>query len=68
MRNTTKSVIYGTIGILLIFDVYAAMTGVENTISRVLLAEARDYPVVAFGVGFVMGHIFWPNNGDKGNA
>jgi hypothetical protein len=68
MKTITKSVIYGAIVGLLIYDIYAAMTGIENTISRVLLSEAKDYPVVAFGIGFVMGHIFWPNNGGRGNA
>lgn len=43
------------------YDIFAyKVWGVDATISRVTLAWAREWPVVPFSVGVVVGHLFWP--------
>ena len=62
-----------TIVILLIgaYDVVViAFGGTDASISRVLLHDAYIAPAIPFALGFVMGHLFWPqppptNGGNK---
>ena len=65
-RGVTITKALLVIGILLIavYDVIALFTwGVEATISRVAGVEASfDAPTIPFGVGFVCGHLFWPQS------
>lgn len=45
--------------ISLIFDVYIMKTkGVSYTISVRLFKWSKDYPVIPFAIGFLMGHLF----------
>jgi len=49
---------------LLVYDVYAVVTGgVKNTISWEVLQASKNYPVIPFAVGVVAGHLFWTNCG-----
>ena len=58
----TESVIYGTIMLLIVYDIFILLDkGVEQTISSVLLKLGQKYPIIPFGIGVVFGHIFWPN-------
>lgn len=57
----TQSIIIGSAIILVLYDVLAlGIWGKTATISVVTYSWARRYPVIAFALGFVMGHIFWP--------
>lgn len=57
-KKITKAVVTVSILGLAVYDVIAlALGGVEATISR----YALEFPQgVAFGMGYVMGHLFWP--------
>lgn len=49
--------------IIAAIDIYLLKTrGMQATISSVLYRGAQKYPVIAFGLGFVMGHLFWHNS------
>lgn len=50
---------------LIIYDVFArAFGGAPATISEVLLGAAMHQPAVAFGAGFLCGHLFFVNGTD----
>ena len=51
-----------TLLLIAAYDVIALFAwGVDATISRVVGVEASfDAPTIPFGVGIVMGHLFWP--------
>ncbi len=58
----TKDLIIATIVILAAVDVWLYITkGSEATISRTLLKWSQAYPIIAFALGVVFGHIFWSN-------
>jgi hypothetical protein len=50
------------------WDVYVHIRGKdEETVSSGLLKWGREAPVLLLGIGFVLGHLFWPQlvrNGD----
>lgn len=50
------------VGIMLIvWDTYAASRwGYQGTISYDLLTDAEKRPIIAFAMGVVAGHLFWP--------
>lgn len=59
MRLTTKIILGATAG-LLAYDLYAAVSPEPgDTISEVIAREARRRPIIAFGLGVVVGHWFW---------
>lgn len=44
-----------------VYDLIALTAwGVEATVSRVLLGGGAVVPAIPFAIGFVMGHLFWP--------
>lgn len=45
-------------------DVALIFSG-ANSISFTFYNWSKEYPVVAFMIGFVCGHIFWPVKGKK---
>ena len=45
--------------LLIVYDIYAATTGNETTISRVVRDFGRDHPTVLLATGYLLGH-FWP--------
>lgn len=43
------------------FDVFIGYRhGADVTVSRQLLLLGSRYPILAFGFGVLLGHIFWP--------
>lgn len=63
MRGAKYTQVFFVIAILLIavYDAIALFTwGVDATISRVVVEASFDAPTIPFGVGCVMGHLFWP--------
>jgi hypothetical protein len=61
-KTTTKWVMIGIIILIAVYDLVAlAVAGRDATISRVVGIEGSfDSPLIPFGVGFIMGHLFWP--------
>jgi hypothetical protein len=51
-------VIMAIIGAYDIFAIFALPPG--NTVSYVLQSWATEFPALAFAVGFLIGHLFWP--------
>jgi hypothetical protein len=59
MTTTAKIILFSTAG-LLAYDLYAAASPEQgDTISEVVAKEARRRPIIAFGLGGVVGHWFW---------
>lgn len=51
---------------LLVYDTWAMMVhGYEWTISKDLKTLAEHYPIVAVGIGIVLGHLFWAHPREK---
>lgn len=47
-----------------LYDVVALVNGgVEATISRVVLNASCKHPIIAFAMGVLCGHLFWPQRG-----
>ena len=46
--------------VLIGWDIYAAMSPTQPTISALVLGYAHKYTLIPFGFGVVMGHFFWP--------
>ena len=60
-RRVTIAAILAAAAALIGWDVYAALSpGDGDTISEVSLAFARRHPSIAFLVGGLLGHLFWP--------
>ena len=59
----TKIIILVITVIAIVVDIILVVTD-HTTISRQMLEWSGKYPVVPFGVGFLMGHLFWSQ--DKG--
>ena len=58
----TRWVIIITIIVLSVYDVFViSKHGVETSISRVILKWAQKYPIIAFALGVLFGHLFWLN-------
>jgi hypothetical protein len=59
-RVVTEVILVGTIVSLIAWDIYAAIAPPKgDTISEVIWSVAREHPIVAFGCGLLMGHLFW---------
>ena len=58
-RFATAWVIVVVALLLIGWDIYAACSPTQPTISALSLAFAHKHPVVPFLIGTVMGHIFW---------
>jgi hypothetical protein len=60
----TSIIMVAVIAVLIIWDVYVAANPVPgDTISEITLNFARRHPVIPFALGFVCGHLFWPQSG-----
>lgn len=61
-RQATAWVIGVIAAILIGWDIYAAFftRGRGDTISEVTLALVQRRPVIAFLLGVICGHLFWP--------
>jgi hypothetical protein len=66
-KLTTALLLIVTVLGLVVYDMFAeALGGDASTISQVIYWAARTVPAVAFGAGFLCGHLFWPQNQDPG--
>ena len=60
-RNVTARIVLAVVALIVIYDIAAYYAwGVDATVSRVTLGWASDIPIVAVGIGVVIGHLFWP--------
>ena len=60
-RHITQAVLLTALLLLGAYDLFAFLRwGRENTISVVLYETAQQFPVIAFGLGVLAGHVFWP--------
>lgn len=69
-KAITKLVIVLSIIVLFLYDwLTIEYGGYDTSISHTLYTMAQEFPVVAFGFGFLMGHLFWPQsiNGKTNN-
>jgi hypothetical protein len=60
-QKLTRLFVLGTVALVTIYDIviYAA-SGVDATISRLLLRWASDLPILMLPIGILLGHWFWP--------
>ena len=58
----TKAFIILIITVIVVFDVATlTLRGYETTISWELYSRSLEFPVIPFSLGFICGHLFWPN-------
>jgi hypothetical protein len=59
MSKTTVILILAVISLGL-YDIYAAWRfGITGTISYVIYHDSKSYPIIAFAMGVICGHLFW---------
>ena len=57
-----KLILLGLVIIVSVWDIAVLIAGrPEVTLSAVLLQLTKDNPIIAFVLGVVVGHLFWPN-------
>ena len=62
LELTAKLILLGLVIIVAFWDAAVLIMGrPEATISAVLFQLAKDNPIIAFTMGVVVGHLFWPN-------
>jgi hypothetical protein len=50
--------------LLIVFDIWIGFSkGSSQTISWQLYTASQSYPVIAFALGVLMGHLFWVQHG-----
>lgn len=60
-RKATVWIIIGVVVALILWDIFVAVEPEDgDTISEVVLGWARRSPAIPFAVGFLCGHLFWP--------
>jgi hypothetical protein len=58
--DLTRHVIAAAAVLLVAYDLAAVrLWGEPATLSRVLTDWSREWPVIAFALGVVVGHVFW---------
>ena len=59
--NLTITVLVSVAVLLLMYDIFViARYGVKQSISYVVYSLSRQYPIIPFAFGFLMGHLFFP--------
>lgn len=56
--NITELVMTGSVVGLILYDVFLAATG-KITISEIVTKESKSRPIIAFGLGVLIGHWYW---------
>ena len=58
----TLAVVFGGLAALIAYDVWTLIKrGYNTTISANALLLAGRYPIIAFALGVVVGHMWWPH-------
>jgi hypothetical protein len=65
--KVTKAFTVGGVLVIAVYDLAAlAVGGADATISQAVGIEGSfDSPFIPFGLGVVMGHLFWPQKRSK---
>lgn len=59
--SITMGLIIFVVALLVVYDVWTIIKrGSDTTISVQLFEYSKRYPIIAFLLGVVFGHIFWP--------
>ena len=62
LELTAKLIILVAIIVISLWDITVVLMGrPEATISYVLFQSTKANPIIAFMLGVVIGHLFWPN-------
>ena len=59
-KKITVWVVATAVIVLALYDVYAESRNNNDTISVVLNKKAKKNPIIAFAIGLLSGHWFWP--------
>lgn len=60
-KKITKLFIFISFLIIVGYDIWVIFFGgVESSISRTIVAWSFQFPAFTVSVGFLMGHLFWP--------
>jgi hypothetical protein len=60
-EDLTRYLLLGFAVLAVFYDLFVVLLfGNKATISQVCLNLCRDYPVIPFALGFILGHILWP--------
>lgn len=60
-RSWTISILIAAVAVVIGWDVFVAATPPDgDTVSEIVLSFSTRNPVLAFAVGFIGGHLFWP--------
>lgn len=61
MRKITSLIVVIVVAVLVLWDVFVAVTPEEgDTISEIIRDYGSRHPVLPFGFGVLSGHFFWP--------
>lgn len=60
--TTTKLVLASATILLSLYDFFPISRGGKGTISDVLLEQARRQPALPLALGFLIGHLWWPQD------
>lgn len=61
MRQVTELLILIVVVGALLYDLFAYLKGGNDaTISKITLDAEKDWPIIAFLMGLLMGHLTWP--------
>ena len=62
LELTARLIILVAIIVISLWDITVVLMGrPEATISHVLFQSTKANPIIAFMLGVVIGHLFWPN-------
>lgn len=58
----TITILLAVTALLICWDAYAIGNATPgDTITEVIRGVVKRYPIIAFALGVVAGHLFWPN-------
>jgi len=58
--DTTWWIIIGAVVLLIVYDIWTIVKrGLNSSISWKVWALCHDWPIIAFAVGVLCGHLFW---------
>lgn len=66
VKKTTQIFIVAIFVVIFVYDFYAWVAGgTESTVSWQIFEFSYKTPAFTFGMGFIMGHLFWQMKGQK---
>lgn len=69
LHKLTRTLIWIVVVFALLYDGYVVIkAGVSATISWQIYSHSKEFPVISFFFGFLMGHLFFPQIFPKDQA